>query len=157
VFVWTIAFELRDLWGRRLEIEIWFTLTLSRSGSLVKVIRQRSRSQVENLSCNRRVILTVTQGHRNCQYSIGHIALPISGLSLSSNNVSILLRFRGIITATTVYTWLPVTWRSPSVSTRHLKLAASCTFRFVVIMFIVVNISPNSPTPACLHRRCWHE
>ena len=33
-------------------------------------------------ACNRWMALKVTQGHRNCRYSIGHISLPISGLQL---------------------------------------------------------------------------
>ena len=66
--------------------------------------------------------LKVTQGHRNCCYSIGHTSLPISVLTTTSScTVSDILPHLQ-------RTWLPVTLRRP---TKDLKLQATCAFRFM--------------------------
>ena len=85
--------------------------------------------------CNRWKFSKVTQGHRNCRYSIGQISLFINGLY--SITVTLFYTFWGILPLFQC-TWLPVTLRSPSVLIRHLKVQAMCAFRFIYKYVVVI-------------------
>ena len=87
-----------------------------------QLLHNRTKIPSEKV-CNRWTTLKVTQGHRKCHYFIGHTSLHFLLVVCSSNNVSILHRFRGIITVTVYVT--TVTLRSPSVSIRLLELQST--------------------------------
>jgi len=80
--------------------------------------------------CNRRLTLKVTQSHGKKCDSIGRISFLLGYYAsvVRSNNVSILRVSETLLQRT----WLPVTLRSPSVSTRQLKCTPSRPIHFPI-------------------------
>ena len=97
--------------------------------------------------CNKWITLMVTQGHRSCHYSIGHISLHV----ICSNNLSILHRFWDITTFTVYVAACDLEMSSSFNNTVPvlLKLQATC---YVCRGMGVTNVS-NSKSDLQGHSR----
>jgi len=71
-------------------------------------------------------------------YAINHFPSVVF-----SNNVTILLCYRDIIIFTVSSTWLPATFRSPSVTIICLKLQALYTFQFILNILYLMSVQSH--------------